>query len=1638
MTRLGRLRTVAVACLLSLTAVHAIAQKPAETALGFNPEKIYDFTNVDSVNSFNGNVILTVPLGLRYQVSSVLSYQFVLTYNSMVWDWNEWIYNDHGYDETRFEALPNLRSNAGVGWRLSMGRLFGPTEPSQLGQVFTYEGPSGDEHPFYTVDAGSSASDPAVAVTDDALPLRLKRISSTERQVHFPSGEVRTYKVENSAWRLREIDDQFGNWIKILYTYAADDAQRETSWTITDSVERTQTVTFQYFESLIDTTNRGASVQKITAVGVDNTPLVYDFGYTETSIERACGDDGSINGSNPLRYTLPMLTSITLEENSARYAFEYWADGTSDASYCEQGTLKKATYPTQGTTSYKYKIYAYGGDVCTNNDILQIAGVRPSPGVGSRTVSDGATDQLWTYVQMRGPAAPMTWNTPSDPCYPMPQRAPVGPAYWSRTSVLAPADSGGKRTRTDHYFDIFGGFGAYGTPSDAFTKDPRHAAWIYSGIYGVPSETTAKGPLSVPELTANYPADVSGADSSGFRVLRTRVYSGCTADGDCTNGTLQRSVYEEPQYGGSLVPSPGYAPTPKRAPVPKSSRTVYNSDTGCSGACYTDVVGSIPDNAGHYSVTTTSSNFPNATTVTNSTSYHIWTDAELLDTRNPWILETFTDQTTTEGDAAALQQFCFDPLTGFLLRHRTLAGRSPGASDVISVFTKTTQGDPQFSSIYGGDAQSVDTGDLCTMTLPAAPQYKSESSYMTADNHYTGGIVTWSKSYDRATQTALPFKSSDRTVDRWSGMIKSVADPSGVSTSYSYKSWGNVYTVTTPAGAVTTYTYTNASGSPGSNFVPMKVDALTTSTSGSLQAQFVLDGLGRLIRQSHLGPGGNWSATETSYDGLGRKAWVSEPESTGTSAPSGALTAALKTQYTYDAFGRPLTVTTPDNSQSTYAYTGIRNTAKTATIYTGSNTQSTTTYGYDAFGRLRTVEEPAGVSSSSAPVAANVTTSYGYDAGGRLSSVEMKGANGVVQNRIFDYDGRGFLLWEAHPESGMTTYTYDALGKVLTKRQAAAGTLFDLNYTYDSAGRVTLIEGLNPQYDSSSSDPYLASQFRPIKEFTYADSNDTSVAPVDKRAGKLTKAVRYNYPPAGTPYTHDIFSSIVRVSEAYKYQDAAGRRQHRTTDIGTWDTRASTQWSSYKTIDQDIWYNDLDLPGVTAYPICIECGVPPYVPERNLTPTYSAGQVISIPDFIVSLSYWPNGMRNQLRHYNQVVDTQALDLQTADQKASLARPASLSSGLYDACLPPTIISDPQGGLITTSTPSVVLQVTTATDSSLHYQWYSKPSGSNDWTLIAGATSSSYTAAPSTTTSYYVSILNSCKGLSSRIATVTVGSCVAPSFATAGAILNTDRTVTLAATGAGTEPYAFTWYRSSDNAVVGSGARVTIGPISATTSYYAKIANTCSSTIATTGTITAVVPLSAPASLVATKTANLNQIIVTWQPVSGAGRYHVERRSRSGWIDLTSGTTYTSTLYTDNGVTAATTYAYRVWASPDATDSSKSPYSNVDLATIMNFTSVVAGTTPVSKDIMEEIRSALNAVRYAAGWSAVTWENMLGPGQTLPDPQNEITAAQVLAVRARMNEAVQALGVAIGGYTDPNPSLAIIKAAHITEIQGRAQ
>src|SRR5687768_9639251 len=88
-----------------LIATPLFAAEPGEgLERGFAADKLYDFSGVDSVNTFNGNLTLTIPLGISYPVNGDFSYNLTLHYNSKVWDYEEFF--------TGNRAVPARRANA--------------------------------------------------------------------------------------------------------------------------------------------------------------------------------------------------------------------------------------------------------------------------------------------------------------------------------------------------------------------------------------------------------------------------------------------------------------------------------------------------------------------------------------------------------------------------------------------------------------------------------------------------------------------------------------------------------------------------------------------------------------------------------------------------------------------------------------------------------------------------------------------------------------------------------------------------------------------------------------------------------------------------------------------------------------------------------------------------------------------------------------------------------------------------------------------------------------------------------------------------------------------------------------------------------------------------------------------------------------------------------------------------------------------------------------------------------------------------------------------------------------------------------------------------------------------------------------
>ena len=78
-------RLIPLLILLASLGLPAVAQQDPNVALGFKPETAFALGDVDNINLFNGNLVVTLPLGQRFPAGGALSYGLTLVYNSEVW-----------------------------------------------------------------------------------------------------------------------------------------------------------------------------------------------------------------------------------------------------------------------------------------------------------------------------------------------------------------------------------------------------------------------------------------------------------------------------------------------------------------------------------------------------------------------------------------------------------------------------------------------------------------------------------------------------------------------------------------------------------------------------------------------------------------------------------------------------------------------------------------------------------------------------------------------------------------------------------------------------------------------------------------------------------------------------------------------------------------------------------------------------------------------------------------------------------------------------------------------------------------------------------------------------------------------------------------------------------------------------------------------------------------------------------------------------------------------------------------------------------------------------------------------------------------------------------------------------------------
>lgn len=228
---------------------------------------------------------------------------------------------------------------------------------------------------------------------------------------------------------------------------------------------------------------------------------------------------------------------------------------------------------------------------------------------------------------------------------------------------------------------------------------------------------------------------------------------------------------------------------------------------------------------------------------------------------------------------------------------------------------------------------------------------------------------------------------------------------------------------------------------------------------------------------------------------------------------------------------------------------------------------------------------------------------------------------------------------------------------------------------------------------------------------------------------------------------------------------------------------------------------------------------------------------------------------------------------------------------------------------------------------------------------------------------------------------------------------------------------------SGGSAVLSTSSLTAGTHAITASYAGGAGSSASTSTALSQVIN--VSLSAPAGLTAIAVSP-SLISLSWSPVSGATSYEIYRTSHasSSYAKLASTTAAT---FSDT-VSANATYLYRV----RAIGSIASPFSAVDVATTVMFSDGNLTSTPIKAAHIMELRTAVNAMRAAAGLDPATYTDVSLAGA-------RVKAVHITELRNAVDAARAAIGLTAVNYTDPALIAGVsMKSAHVTELRGATQ
>ena len=366
-----------------------------------------------------------------------------------------------------------------------------------------------------------------------------------------------------------------------------------------------------------------------------------------------------------------------------------------------------------------------------------------------------------------------------------------------------------------------------------------------------------------------------------------------------------------------------------------------------------------------------------------------------------------------------------------------------------------SNGSPAVTTSHTYDAY----GDMLTTTDPR--QNTTTYTYGPSPFYDSCSFTTPASSY--LTSIAYPSTNGVSHTDSFqyycaSGDLYSSTDENSQTSTYQYSDpLGRLTQTTRPDGGQTSINY-------GGNTIPEVITTTTVATPSPTQTSSkTLDGMGHVTAE--VLPSG--ATILTTYDGLGRTYTATNPYFTSSDATYGTTT------YNYDALGRKTSQVQQDNASILYwCYDGVATQgqpnclASKSVNYTGRSwVDSSDENGVhwqhvsDGLGRMVSALEP---NTGNTPA---LESDYAYDPLGNLLSVNQTGVAGeTARSRSFSYDALSRLLSANNPETGLICYGvsstagcnngadgYDGNGNLIGKTDARGITT---TFSYDALNRL--------------------------------------------------------------------------------------------------------------------------------------------------------------------------------------------------------------------------------------------------------------------------------------------------------------------------------------------------------------------------------------------------------------------------------------------------------------------------------------------------------------------------------------------------------------------------------------------------------